>query len=264
MASESTLIKRFRLSKTALKEVPREEVELFLVLGHLHNELTVLHKLVVWSFSGDWRDVEPHLQAQIAQSMILLRHLAARLFEGWQTLQKGFFGRKFSKHYIDDLAEVALRAYEEVRSYNSRKNPLKSLRDGYAVHSSGKDIGRGLEHLADETLDIYLGRSATDNLFYASEVVLNISILQTSVTTEREKKLDILVGEIVTQAGYWMLLLQGVIDVFLRRYPSVQEEDVQELELQELVDFDMVTIPWFTSPPESGQSPNPGLPADHR
>ena len=259
VTSQGTLIKRFRLNRAALKEIPRAELELFLALGHLHNELSLLQRLVVWSFSGQEKAPEPHLQAQITQSMIFVRYLGARLFEGWQTLQKEFFGRKISKAYESELAGVARQAYEEVKDYNSRKNPLKALRNGFAFHSSGGDIGRGLEHLSDETLDMYLGKSATESLFYASEMVSTIAILGTAKAADRVSGFDRLVGEIVSQAGHWILLLQGLIDVFLRLYPSAQEKMVEEFELQGLASFDMIQIPWFTRPPDSGVAsvPNP-------
>jgi len=37
-----------------------------------------------------------------------------------------------------------------------------------------------------------------------------------------------------------MLLLQGLIEVFLRCYPSAQERVVEEFELQGLASFDMI------------------------
>ncbi|HVS50632.1 MAG TPA: hypothetical protein VHJ99_17255, partial [Candidatus Dormibacteraeota bacterium] len=80
-------------------------------------------------------------------------------------------------------------------------------------------------HMSDETLDMYLGRSVTDSLFYASEAVLNISLLGAADIPSRKEKLNDLIGAIVSQAGNWLLLIQGIIDVFLRRYPAVQERE---------------------------------------
>lgn len=249
MNTRATPIERFRLSKDALADVPPQEVELFLALGHLHNELTLLQKLVIWSFCGE-DAAEPHLQAQITQSMILLRYLGATIFEGWQTLQKEFFGRRISKSYEADLTGIARQAYESVKSYNKASNPLKTLRNDFVFHSSGSGIGRGLQHMSDETLDMYLGRSGTNSLFYASEVVLNLSLLGAVDAAARKEKLSELVDAIVDQAGNWLLLIEGIIDVFLRRYPAVQEREVEKFEL-ELGCFDAISIPWFIGPPQN-------------
>ena len=247
MDTQINVIKRIRLSKAVLADIPREEVELFLSLGHLHNELALLQKLLLWSFRNE--AIEPDMQGQLTQSMMLLRCLGARLFEGWQTLRKDFFGAKISKYYEPDLAGIALKAYESVKSYNSAPNPLKALRDGFVFHSSGRDIGLGLQHLSDDPLDIYLGPFGTDSLFYASELVLNVSLLGTAEATALKERLNNLVGAIVSQAGDWLLLIQGIVSIFLSRHPSLQEREVEEFALREPTRFDTITIPWFTSPP---------------
>ena len=247
MTSQGTSITRFRLNRAALKQVPREEVELFLTLGHLHNELTLLQRLVIWSFANAENAAEPHLQGQITQTMIFLRYLGARIFEGWQTLRRDFFGPpRLSQIYEADLVDVARQSCESVKSYMSRSNPLKALRNGFAFHSSGEDIGPGLDHLADETLDLYLGTTLTESLFYASEVVLDVAILGTAEFDKREDKLSNLVGEIVDQSTHWIVFIQGLADVFLKRHPSVQDE-VLEFNLLELESFEEVHIPWFTN-----------------
>jgi hypothetical protein len=265
LSSKGLGITRFRLTREALKDVPREEAELFLALGHLHNELTLFQRLVVWSLGAEKDTPEPHLQAQLTQTMIFLRYLGARMFEGWQTIGKDYFGRKVSKTYDADLSGVARQAYESIKAYdyNSGENPLKSLRNAFAFHSSGEDIGRGLEHLADETLDFYLGEAYVTSLFYASEVVLNVAILGTAEFDERKKKLAALVEEIVGQAHQWLIFIQGLMDIFLKRYPSVQEMVVENFNLLGLPNFEEVRIPWFTNTAQSARpAPNPLIQAD--
>lgn len=265
VSSEGLSITRFRLNRVALMDVPREEAQLFLALGHLHNELILFQRLVIWSFGTEENKPEPHLQAQLTQTMIFLRYLGARMFEGWQTIDRDYFKSKISKIYNADLSGVARQAYEVVKGYdyNSGENPLRVLRNSFAFHSSAKAIGRGLEHIADETLDFYLGDTHIDSLFHASEVVLNISILGTAEFDERERRLGELVDEIVGQAREWLLFIQGLMNIFLKRYPSVQEEATGNFNLLGLPDFEEVRIPWFTSTKQNARpAPNPLIQAD--
>lgn len=265
MSSKGLSITRFRLNREALKDVPREEAELFLALGHLHNELTLFQRLVAWSLGAEEDTPEPHLQAQLTQTMIFLRYLGARMFEGWQTIGKDYFGSKVSKAYDADLSGVARQAYESIKSYdyNSGENPLKSLRNAFAFHSSGEDIGRGLDHLADETLDFYLGDAYVTSLFHASEVVLNVAILGTAEFDARKKKLAALVEEIVGQAHQWLVFIQGLMDIFLKRHPLVHEAVVGSFNLLGLPNFEEVRIPWFTNTTQNTRpAPNPLIQAD--
>ncbi len=250
MSSKGLNITRFRLDREALREVPREEVELFLTLGHLHNELALFQRLVIWSFSAREGMPEPHLQAQMTQTMILLRYLGARMFEGWQTIVKDYFGRKISKTYDAELSGLARQAYKSIKSfdYDSGENSLRSLRNAFAFHSSGGDIGRGLEHLADETLDFYLGEVMDASLFHASEVVLNIAMLGSAELDVRKEKLSGLVEEIVGQARQWLIFIQGLMDIFLKRHPSVQEAATGNFDLLGLPNFEEVRVPWFANP----------------
>ena len=87
---------------TKLRIVPEHERTLFVLLGHVVNEINVLNKTfyLATQFEEEprWR-----VHAHISQSLVFARALVGKLNEGWELLQKGYFNSQLSREYDKHL-----------------------------------------------------------------------------------------------------------------------------------------------------------------
>src|SRR5437867_10946503 len=88
---------KFSVPRAKLAVMPDWERNLFIMLGHIANELEILRRLIVWSQNHDEQREIPR-RFYTAQTMCIGRILTGRLSEMWELLHKCYFN-KASKEY---------------------------------------------------------------------------------------------------------------------------------------------------------------------
>src|SRR5215510_7875427 len=143
------------ISKRQLDAIPADERVFFFQIGHLANELSTLNRLLLFvSNSNGITDLER--RARNAQAMLLIRLCSGKLFEGWQMLQRDFFGSKLSKEYEPLMDESGRNSLTEIKRYFSKSNLIKDIRDNFAFHYSAEDLRNQIERINDnDALYIY-------------------------------------------------------------------------------------------------------------
>src|SRR5258707_1773170 len=74
-----------------LSAVPEAEKAFYIHLGHLRNELMVLTKFLKWSINKP-SDNPILIDVQVAQTFLMSRMLAGKVWEGWQLLKRSYIG----------------------------------------------------------------------------------------------------------------------------------------------------------------------------
>lgn len=125
---------RFNIDRKRLDDAPEDERTLFLMLGHFANQSAILGKWAAWAGQGGEEPPELERKGRVAQSIMVLTLLAAKLNEGWELLQKQYFGSGVSKEYSPILEKGAHDALRELGRYFGRDNAIRACRDQYAFH----------------------------------------------------------------------------------------------------------------------------------
>lgn len=242
----SLKVTRLRIDKAALLQVDLPERTFFLGAAHLVNELNALHRLLIWSANG-LSGSEPQHKAQLALSMRLLRILGATLWEGWQMLEKTFFKSKVSAGYEPELVEASRIDLQELKRYFGRRSLLRTVRNEFGFHYAPELLEEALNKLGTgETLDLYLADA--NNLYFFAEMLANMAMTDAVNEDDLEKGFERIMKEIVEVSGWLLGFLDGALAVFLGRHSRavIDVKGRQDFELQELPDFDQVTIPWYS------------------
>ena len=85
--------------------IPAEERELFLLAGHLANELIFLSKLA--AITENKSQEKFALKAELTQFLFIYKILVGKLHEGWAIIRKHYFGDAISMKYHGGLDEGA-------------------------------------------------------------------------------------------------------------------------------------------------------------
>ena len=179
---------RVPVPKALLMAMPEAERTLFLMLGHLANELHMLNALQHGS-SGALPDgtsnegaAEVHKRFQDTQTLLLIRILIGKLNEAWQLLTGNFYGAKLSKTYVPLLSDHGQQCLDELKRYFKRKgNVVHTVRNNFGFHYSPESVAKALPSIPeDETgWEIIYSQRRVNTLYYASEMGSGYALLAT-------------------------------------------------------------------------------------
>jgi hypothetical protein len=241
---------RARLSKEALLKLPPEERKLFLVLGHIANEIKGIQKLLAWS-SDFSLDNEVLVQGRISISLMLLKILAGKLNEAHEVIRINFYHPDVSKSYSAALLPKGKDALAKVKRYFSGPNIVHKIRNAYAFHYSPQSLDDALEGLPDK-LDIYLEDDGNaNNLFYFAEALAGRALLQSLSIGEEQAAFSRLIKETLDVAGLVDNFIEAFMLEFIERYRAdIWEGNAQAVLLEGLTSFGSIHIDWFTDTSE--------------
>jgi hypothetical protein len=150
---------KIQIPKDRFRRIPKDEQVLFVLLGHLANELNVLGKLMGWCHNAP-RASQAEADAHLMQTVFLAKLLAGKLNEGWETFRRGFFGAGLSKEYHPLIEKPQRSDLDQLKRYFDRRDNAVRLVRNLTFHGSLDQIASCLEQsfsFRDE-LTIFLGR----------------------------------------------------------------------------------------------------------
>ncbi len=239
---------RMPISKEILDSIPEKERSLFIVVGHLSNELNIFSKLFFWA--SKFSDEEPvRHKANITQSLALARILAGKLFEGWNTIGKVYFSTKLSKEYHSLLSQEAKDALKELGKYFGKENIVMKIRNEFAFHYDHKQITDGFNALkVEEDWEIYLTEANGNSLYYVAELAANYALLNSIDSSDLKTAIETLVDELIQIGKLFTTFLGGCLVVISHRYflnkdgKLAYEEECQLTDAPSIYD---ISIPYF-------------------
>jgi hypothetical protein len=252
-------IHKWKIKLTDLRKIPENERVLFVLLGHLVNELNVLNKTfkLCSQFPEEpkWRT-----HAHTSQALVFARVLLGKMYEGWKLLEKGYFHSQLSRHYHDKLNEEAKEGLGKLKQYFGKgDNLIKEIRKKFAFHYSLEDVKSALgDELDEEELVIYLAETNGNTLFYFSEYIVNHALLEAIVKDDPEKALERLINESSKVVSWFTDVATGITAQIAEEYllGSDGRPPLEPIELGSVPIAEQIEIPYFfTSDLSRGDQP---------
>ncbi|GBE00416.1 hypothetical protein BMS3Abin07_02467 [bacterium BMS3Abin07] len=238
-------IKKITITKKQFDLLPEKEKVFFVQLGHLQNEITTLTKLLI--FSETKSETEVIKKAYTMQKLLIAKLSIGKLHEGWDLLQKNFFGSGLSKKYEPKLPPQGLTYLKNLKKYFGGKKLVSDIRNNFSFHNPSFDeISKQLKAIPGDTeFQVFLGKDyATTNYYMAEEIVLNTMLNYVKKTTLQDamneifKDLAEVSGWFIGFGGYCMVVL---LDEFM----GPGELKMETLEVEGQGKVKEITIPFF-------------------
>ncbi|HYC53698.1 MAG TPA: hypothetical protein VEL28_02000 [Candidatus Binatia bacterium] len=229
-----------------LEVIPRSERALFLLCGHIANELSVLSKLHYWCSSSVQSEGVVG-QAAIMQASFVARIIASKLFEAWRAIDKAYFRTKLSQCYDELLSEEGRRALKACKKYFSANNRLFHTRNNFGFHYSPDEAHSGLESVSrEEVLRLCLAEHRGNNLYYASEVVFGTALGRVLGNSDLSAGIQGFLGDVVHVSDEMQTFLDQCIATILFRYFGDPESVLRTITVPDTPSIASVQVPYFT------------------
>lgn len=244
-------MKIFRVStpKTVLERIPDSERVLYVLLGHLANELNVLNKFFFFSSHFDTKE-KWLTRAHTMQALLVARMLIGKISEGWQLLHQGFFATKLSKTYETAMTDAATSALDNLKRYFGKDNLIVNARNRFSFHYSLADTRVALEKAPNsDEWEIYLAEQQMNGLYYVSEMITSYALLEMIEPGNHKRAMKRLMQESHQVVGWFLAFIGGYMIAITEKY-FLGENDKLQLETIDAGDVpfaDSIEIPYFVS-----------------
>ncbi len=248
------------LSKKQLQEAPPPARLLFVQLGHLSNELSILQKWLYFCTPSPTSKLrEAQSRARNAQALFATKLTAGKLLEAWEMTKKMYFGSKLAKEYDTLLSEKGQAALAQLKSYFSKGSLIYKIRNEFAFHYSIEQLTEVIDDLDDsDELEIYLSESVGNSFHFLSDFIVNMAMFKTILDDDEDKALENLFDkgpeklfrEVLDVAGYFLDFL-GALTVVIASQHFGSDWKLEEEELPNTPAMDEVELPYFVERPKS-------------
>jgi len=239
---------RLAFSSRELQAVPAPELFFVIISCLFLNEILILQKFLNASRNNDDRNNEVLRKAHLTQDMFLAKLLAGKLFEGWELLQKRFYGNRLSTVYYPLLKPGPKKHLDAIKKYFGKTNAIARVRKQFAFHFGSRDdeLQNQMAKLVTELsgaqpLEYYMAEYEGNCLYTLSHSLVNYLMLTNTENTE-------LFDSELHQVSKWFTsLIQDIIRIFTERY----KWDHSEVEIPDPPVHHDVRIPYFLAKGEN-------------
>lgn len=231
--------------KEILEKIPEDERVLFILLGKLADELSIIQKLMRMS-NVPHEDMNIRT-AQNSQSFFLLTILSGKLYEGWGVLQREFFGKTMLSKIYDPLLKKEGRVgLDNIKKYfGNGKNLIEVTRNEFAFHFDSKKIREHFDVIPkDEPLKLYMAEERVNCFHQLSHIITSYALLK-SIDSDEWKAIDKLMRETLEVANWFLDFIGELLTIILEKYTASKEVRAAEMDFPEPVCIDDVSIPYF-------------------
>lgn len=238
-------------AKEDLERAPPGEATLYLLLGHISNDLNILSKLAIFAMNDDPSSPEPTRRARNTAAMLLVRLLAGRLYEAWSAM-KGPISRLIPS-YAADLGSESVENWKFINRYFSQPNVIRDLRNKLSFHSDAGAISAGYAALPpDADFVDYLSIHQGNTLYFGGEFLSMSAMTKVSAKDDPHEAMDEIVAHTTTFAGRLGDFINEFVRVFAERHLAVTPDEL----LAHVIKFDAppldaITLEYFCAPPSS-------------
>ena len=235
------------ISQQQLDSIPLDERLFFIQIGHLANELSTLNRLLLF-VSNTTGTTELERRAKNSQALLLVRLCSGKLFEGWQMLQRDYFGSKLSKEYDSLLDESGKNSLNEIKRYFSRNNLIKDIRDNFAFHYSSDDLQNQLQCTKDTgTLYIYLGYAHGNSFYSFADVLVGSAMLGKVSGADPQQAMDALFADPINGIKWFLDFIGSCMIILVERYlgTTLEALSANTIEVPNTKKWEDVHAPFF-------------------
>ena len=183
--------------------------------------------------------------AQNMQALSLARFQIGILSEGWQLLQKNYFGTQLSKEYEPLLSEPARKSLKNLKRYfSTNENWMSSVRTGFCFHYPlSEEIAKLIDEAPDsEIFEIFMSEFFGNCLFSMSNTIVNFGILKCTGCSDLQRAMDKFLRDGVKVARWFGDFLGECLLVIAKKHLGLEST---EAEIPEPPNIKEVTLPYF-------------------
>ncbi len=253
---------KFDIPKSKLCSIPKKERVFFVQLMNFANDINALQKMMFFSAETD-TDNDIVESAQNAQTLLLVKTLAVKLWEGWKLLKREFLEtgdnlpQEF-QHGCEELTVAGLESFKlGVESFNElaeylkpENNIIRLIRNRFGAHyskESSKKIGQLIEDASkSEIYPVFLSEAHGNCFYQMSHGLSNKSMLELICESQSldagDKPMRILLRDVVRVTGLFLDFIGSYIMVVVTKRFGFE---YTEVEIPEPPDINEVTLPFF-------------------
>ena len=242
---------RIAVPKEILVEMPENERNFFISVGHLLNELNVLNKIFYRCSRYPTSDRIVG-KAQTTQALCMAKILAGKLAVGWEMLRTFYFNTQLSREYSLLLSPEASEAQRELGRYFGRStNVVSAIRNRYAFHYDLKQFSEALAAPSEEDgWEKFIGKKTGNSLYFFSELVIGHSLLRHINSVSQKAAMETLIDDINLICELFITFLTGCLIVITERYLLNDDGlSIEPVNIEDPPGLDDVRIPFFVSAP---------------
>lgn len=191
-------------------------------MGHLCNEITVLEKLLFLSttFSNSDKNLDA---VNAAQSLLISRLTAGKMWEGWELLKKSFFkiDSNTPKYLISIDADLSIEgktAFAELKTYFKKDGLFDVLRNQFAFHYTAGNLKKQFPDIKDiDKLRILVTEKDEPFSIFSEEIMLK-TILNKIDKTDHEKAFEKLIEDVMRVTRAFRFFCADCLIVMIQRY----------------------------------------------
>jgi len=235
---------KINIPKSKLDTIPEIEQVFFIQLMQFLNELNILQKCVIVSNNelDSLNTIEK--RGQISQAQFFIRTLAGKLNEGWKMINDNFVDTELSRKYENLLSQKDKENLSELKVYfNDKNNLVRLIRNKFAFHYDKEKIKEEVKKIPqEELLEVYISEHSANCLYSLSDIVVNRSILNSIDSSNSQRAMDILIGEIALKVSRWFQDFCGDCVCIIAKKLGLNSTEV---EIPEPPSIDDVKLPYF-------------------
>jgi hypothetical protein len=246
-------LQRITLTKSDLDRIPPDERFIYVMAGHLANEVSILQKLLIIGRNSLDREGAAGEAARV-QQFLLIKLLAGRLHEANVLISRHYYGKKLHQKYEADLSEKARDSLFKLRKYfGEASNAITPIRNKFAFHTDRKEIEKIYDDIGgDDPLVLYFSKKYNGHdLFLGHEMIfLNAMSKVVDLPTPRDRISKIYLD--TTVVSVWLgEFVTGFIQLMIDKYIGVRPNQVENVTIVDDLPVTRYTLPFFVTPPET-------------
>ena len=213
-----------KFKAAVLRKLPQEEQVFLVQLTRLLNEINVLTKCVIYASNGIENLEGVRKTAQRIVALSFIRELAGKLYEGWQVLQKSYFGSGLSRRYEGSLSHKGGDAAAHIKKYFSGSVcPVKRIRDKHAFHYDPSVISDEIADMDSDQVLCMLVAEQGNCLYPFSEDIATGSILRL-FDSNPQHAMDQMFDEVVMRVPSWFQCFAAEVVMLFAKSARLQSD----------------------------------------
>lgn len=254
MEAKAISLSKYSFKKDALLSTPKEERHLFLLAGHLLNELAILFRLLSGSLQYESEDKTLEM-GSLATQLSTIAYFISKVSEGWELVNERFTSSIQAK-YFSEFPDENKDSYTHLKNYfKSRKSVIQQVRNNFGFHNHDDQhlILEAFGRFPADEFCIFVSESPGLCLFHVSEVAVGmgfVRIVNENITTIDDYRLAYqkLIQDTVDVHKYLQDVLLAFQVVFVNKYLKGRS-DITTVEIKPEIKFEDLNIPYFVYPP---------------
>jgi hypothetical protein len=247
---------RISLTKADLDKIPHDERVFYLMAGQLSNDINILTKLLWFAFNQHMKTEEVVKEASLSQTLLVVKLLAGKLYEGHSLIRSLFSAKKLYQKYKDHLNDAGRDSLQKINKYFANANNIiKRIRNEFAFHFDVRELDGIYDQLpSNGELPEYWGTEyAGYNLFYGSEIITVIAMMKVTGESDQTKALQKIFAETTGVSVWFGQFVQNYSSLLLGIFLAMTQEDVERaprIAFTNEPEIDQVPLPFFCLPPK--------------